>query len=420
MFKKTTLKNKIRLITVPMPHVKSVAVLVLVGVGSRFETEQTNGMAHFTEHMLFQGTKKYPTKMVLSTAVDKVGAEINGMTDKEYTGFYVKAEKKHLDLCLSVLSEMICYSLVAPEQIEREKPVIIEEINMREDIPQIKVAERLVEIVFEGNPLGFSGAGEKKAIVKFKRPMFRQFLDHHYTGKNTVIIVSGDIDGDNVKEKVEEYFGSLEAGQKKEPLFFQKKIKGRVEVIEKKTDQVHLCLGGLGFSRKSSQRYPQAVLDVILGAGMSSRLFQKIREEKSLAYYVQSGVEVFSDAGLFVVQAGVDKRRVEEAVVTILGELKKIADVKGGITDEELRKAKDFLRGKMVLRLEDTLETALFYGVQELLQDKTRTAEEILGLVEKVKVGDVVEVAQKIFKKGALGLVLIGEGVNKEKLDKII
>ena len=420
MYKKTILKNKIRLITVPMPYVKSVSVLVLVGVGSRFETEQTNGMAHFTEHVLFQGTKKYPTKMVLSTAVDKVGAEINGMTDKEYTGFYVKAEKKHLDLCLDVLSEMICNSLVAPEQIEREKPVIIEEINMREDIPQIKVAERLIELVFKGNPLGFSGAGEREAIKQFKKPWFLEFLADHYTGGNLVVGVAGDIDGGEITGKIETYFRNLPAGRRREAVKFTGKNKGKVDVINKKTDQVHLCLGGLGFSRRSSERYPQAVLDVILGAGMSSRLFQKIREEKSLAYYIQSGIDTFQDTGLFVVQAGVDKNRVEEAVKIIVEELKKTADLRQKISKDELRKAKDYWRGKMVLRLEDTLETALFYGAQELLQEKIRTPEEILRLIEKVTIEDVTGVAQEIFKKRDLSLVLVGEGIKKEKIEKIM
>jgi len=410
MLNKIILKNGLRLITIPVSGVETVAVLVLVGVGSRFENEKTNGLAHFTEHMLFQGTEKYPSKFSLSLEVDKIGAEFNGMTDKEYTGYFVKAESRHLNLAVDILSQMACKPLIKGEEIEREKNVILQEIAMREDMPQVKAIDSLWEMVFNGNPLGLSGAGEKRSILGFKKDNFLSFRESYYRNDNTVVIVLGKFEEKEVLDLVENKFSSLsDKSGEKFKTFLDKQNRKLKKTISRKTDQVHLALGFPAFSRISSFRYPQALLDIILGSGMSSRLFQKIREEKSLAYYVGSEAEIYMDTGIFCINGGVDKKRVKEAIEAIWEELIKIKSQKLEIKNSELRKAKDYLRGKMVLRLEEPLDKAMFFGMRELLEGKMDTPDRVLEKIEKVNLEEVLHVAKEIFKEKKSSLVIVGD-----------
>ena len=301
MFSTKTYPSGLRLLTIPVKEVPSVSVLVLVKTGSRYEDEKTNGLAHFTEHMLFQGNKKWATKLALSTAIDEVGAEFNGMTGKEYTGYFVKAESTHLDLALSILSEMLTHSNFANEQIEREKPVIVEEIHYRQDMPHVAVGDMIMEQVFMGHPLGLSTAGEKDAVTKFTRNDFLDFHGNQYINQNTIVIVAGTFGKKDIFKKVENYFKDLKTGQETAPLSWTKQQNKltRIGFKEKSTDQTHFCLGITAYPRQSPQRYAQALLNTVLGSGISSRLFQKIREEKSLAYYVDSDIDTFFHTGLF-------------------------------------------------------------------------------------------------------------------------
>ena len=422
-----TLKNGLRLITIPMPQVKSVAVLVLVGVGSRHEDVKTNGLTHFYEHMAFKGTQKYPSRRDLGLVVDSIGATYNGATEKEYTAYWVKAEGRHLEKVLDVLSQIVCQPLLEAEKIEQEKPIILEEINMREDTPQIKAGDTLMETMFAGHPLGLSGAGEKEMVMKFKRKDFLAFKKKFYTGENIVIIIAGNPSIARItpialtSKLVSKYFGSLPKGRRgkfvplpKTPTFPKSP---RLKIINKKTDQAHLALGFRGFSRLDDRnRTPQALLDVILGAGMSSRLFQKVREEKSLAYYIGSSVNPFIDTGLFAIAAGVDKRRVEEALKIILNELR-ASSFK--LQAAELRKAKDYLRGHWTLSLENPLGYAWWYGLDKLLENRVRTLEEVIEITEKVTAVDVTRVARQIFTPQNLSLAVIGKGLKEEKLKEI-
>ncbi|MCL5675898.1 MAG: insulinase family protein, partial [Patescibacteria group bacterium] len=220
MFQTSKLKNGLRLLTIPVASVPSVSVLVLVKVGSRYENGKTNGLAHFTEHMVFQGNDKWKSKFDLSVAVDRVGAEYNGMTAKEYTGYFVKAQKLHLELALDVLSQMLWHSHFLSAQVEREKPVIIEEINYREDSPQIAASDLIMEMVFAGNPLGLSGAGEKESVRKFERPDFLDFHKTHYHSNNTIVVVAGEFIQQEVEEKINQYFSQVESGKQIVPVPF--------------------------------------------------------------------------------------------------------------------------------------------------------------------------------------------------------
>lgn len=409
MVSKKVFENGLRLLTVPIREVKTVAVLVLVGVGGRYEDEETNGLSHFYEHMLFQGTEKYPSKMSLGIAVDQIGAEYNGWTDKEYTAYYVKAESRHLPIAVDVLSQLICHPLLKEEEMEKERNVILQEIAMREDNPQIKAVDCLWEEVFKGHPLGLSGTGEKKSVLRLKQKQFTGFKQKYYNSANVVVVVAGNFEQKKAEEMVERYFNDLKEGSKNtfKPFDLIQK-KERKRIIKKETDQAHLVLGFHAFSRVSPKKYSQSLLDIIMGAGFSSRLFQRIREELRLAYYVGSEAESYLDTGIFACFAGLDKRKVKEGTEAIWEELKKVTSNKAQVTSEELRKAKDYLRGKMVLRLEESLDIATFYGVREVLLGKTEEPEEILEKIEKVTIEEITNTAAEIFKPERVSLVVVG------------
>ncbi|MBI3981220.1 insulinase family protein [Candidatus Microgenomates bacterium] len=421
MFSTKTYPSGLRLLTIPVKEVPSVSVLVLVRTGSRYEEEKTNGLAHFTEHMLFQGNKKWPSKLALSTAIDEVGAEFNGMTGKEYTGYFVKAESTHLELALSILSEMLTHSNFANEQIEREKPVIVEEIHYRQDMPQVAVGDMIMEQVFMGHPLGLSTAGEKEAVTKFTRKDFLDFHANQYVSQKTIVVVAGKFGENNIKSQVEAYFKDLKIGSKTAPISWikQKNNLTRIAFKEKSTDQTHFCLGITAYPRQSPQRYAQALLNTVLGSGISSRLFQKIREEKSLAYYVDSDIDTFFDTGLFTVSAGVNNVKFENALEAVFEELEKIKKP-DDLKQKELRKAKDYLRGKLVLRLEESLDQAMFFGSQWLLESQLRTVGQIIKEVEKVTIEEIQQAAKEIFKREGFYLSVVGKSIDRGKVEKIL
>ncbi len=438
MFQTQTLSSCLRLLTIPIKEVPSVSALVLVKVGSRYENDKTNGLAHFCEHMLFQGNDKWPTKLDLATTVDSVGAEYNGFTGKEYTGFYVKSESKNLSLAFDILSQMLWHSRFESAQIEREKPVILEEISYRKDTPQIAVFDIVTGMVFSGHPLGFSGVGEKEAVHKFERDNFLKFHKDYYHGSNTIVVIAGRFDEKETKNMVSTYLEQVPKGVAVEPSLFRHSGLSRIDseaarpasrnslpemtnvvVKEKSTDQTHFCLGMLSFKKTDPRRYALSLLNIILGSGMSSRLFQKIREEKSMAYYIDSDVESYSDCGIFTVSAGVNPKRLSEALETVIAELNKITK-SGAIKKEELRKAKDYLRGKLALGLEESLEQAMFYGMSWLLEDKIRSVEEILKEVEKVTADEVISAARDLFKIENFKLGVVGKDAKKGKIERVL
>ena len=410
MLAKKTFSNGLRLLTVPNKEVKSVAVLVLVGTGGRYETEKTNGLAHFYEHLLFQGTKNFPSKMDLGIAVDSIGAEYNGWVDKEYTAYYVKCESSKVETAAWVLSDLICQPLMKESEMEAERNVILQEIAMREDNPQVKAVDVLWETVFKRNPLGLAGVGEQKVVMSLQKPDFLDFGKKHYTAGNLVVDFSGAFENKRVEDLTEKYFGGLPKGEKNTFVAFEgKQNKARKVMIDKKIEQAHVVLGFPGYCRTSDKKYAQSLLDVILGSGFSSRLFQKIREEMRLAYYVGSESESYLDTGIFACFAGLDKKKTKEGIEAIWDQLTRIKNYDLRITSEELRKAKDYSRGHLVLKLEDPMDIATFYGIREVLLGKTEEPEEILEKLEKVTVEEVVEVARNIFKPEKASLVVVGE-----------
>jgi len=419
-YQKHTFKNGLRLITVPMKGTKAVTVLVLVGAGSKYEDKKNNGISHFLEHMFFKGTKKRPNTLAIAETLDRVGGEYNAFTGKEYTGYYAKLDSKYLDLAIDWVSDIFLNSKLEKEEIQREKGVIIEEVNMYLDTP-IKYIEDLWEKLLYGNqPAGWSIAGDKKIIAKATRNQFLNYLKERYLAKNVIIVVAGNIgEIKNSKSKVKSYFQNIKTGKpKSKKRVIEKQNQPETLIHYKKTDQTHLYLGVRSYDIFDPRKYALSLLAVILGGNMSSRLWISVRERHGLAYYIKTSAHAYTDSGYLVSRAGVDNQRVAKAIRLILAEYKKITQEK--ISIMELRKAKDYIKGSTVLDLESSDAVASFFGGQEILTNRILTPEEKFAKIEAVTTEDIQKVAQDIFKPEKLNLALIGPFRDKKKFEKLL
>lgn len=432
-YTKETLPNGLRIVTVPMPGVKSVTVLLMVGVGSRYEEKEINGISHFLEHMAFKGTRKRPSALAISSLIDGIGGEFNAFTSKDHTGYYIKAASKHTPLLLDVLSDMLLHSKFDREEIEKERGVIIEEINMYEDTPMRKISDLYENLLYGDTKLGRDIAGRKEVIKSVKREDFVNYVDRFYGPSNTVITIAGNINGfqkiqnpndkTNPKSKIQnlvtQYLGDW---QTKPVVQADLMPDGQQEpallVKYKDTQQAHLCIGYRSFQLGHPDRYKLGVLTAILGGGMSSRLFIQVREKRGLAYYVRSSSEEYSDVGNFVTQAGVDVVRIEDAVKVMLEEFNRIKEEK--VTREEISKAKEYLKGRFTLELEDSRSVAGLFATTEVLENTVRTPEEIMKKIDEVTIEDVQKVARDIFKGETLNLAIIGPYKEEERFRKIL
>jgi len=407
MFKKAKLKNGIRLITIPNKSTKAVTVLILFPVGSRYETKDIGGVSHFIEHMMFKGTEKRPSSLDISKELDSVGAEFNAFTSKDFTGYYVKASAEKIELAYDILSDMLFQSKFDQGELDKERGVIVEEINMYEDNPLMYVESLFEELVFGDQPLGWQIAGTREIIKTVPRQKLMDYMHKYYQPANMILIVAGNINKAQVKKLTGQYFGSFGKNEfKKFTKYGSPQDSPRIKVSYKETEQIQLCLGYPGISFFDEDRYPLQLLSIILGGNMSSRLFVNIRERYGLCYFIRASTEHYHDAGTFVVQAGLEKARIMEAIKLIMEELKKAKD--NGVTEKELQDAKDFLKGKMVLNLEDSESLADFFGKQELYYGEIVTPEEKLKKYMKVTTGDILRVAKKIFDPKKINMALIG------------
>ena len=416
MFKKQTLKNGIRLLTAPLKETQTASLLVLFKVGSRQEGKSIEGVSHFIEHMMFKGTKKRPTTLDLSKELDGIGAEYNAYTGKDVTGYYIKTDSRHLSLAIDMLSDMLGDSLFAGEELEKEKGVIVEEINMYEDNPLMYVEEMLEEMLFDGGELGHMIAGSRETVRSLNRAKLLEYKKKYYAGANVVIGLAGKFNQTQLKELRTKFVFSKgkKSTIKKNHI---KQTSPRVNLKHKETEQVQVALGFPAFSHKDKRSYALQLMSVILGGNMSSRLFINVREKKGLAYFVRAWPNLYEDTGAMVIQAGLDKTRIEEAIVTILGELNSI---KAGVTAEELKRAKDFVAGKMALDLEDSMSIAHWYANLELSGKKLQTPQEKLKKLMAVKAADVKKVAEDIFDLKRANLAIIGPFKDKEKFKKLL
>ncbi len=417
----TVLPNQLRLITIPIEEVQSATTLVLVGAGSRYENKKNNGISHFLEHMAFKGTAKRPSAIEIASIIDGMGAESNAFTGKEYTGYYIKSAADKVDVSLDLLSDMLTNLQLDPKEIEKERGVIIEEINMYEDTPARKIGDLIEELLYGDVPLGWDIAGTKKVIRSVQREDFLDYMKSLYSTDNMVLVVAGKIDPKDIEKKAEKYF----AGLNQFPIAsFEKVIENQtkpaIKLHHKKTEQAHFALAvrAAGLANETD-RYPLAILGSILGGGMSSRLFSEVREKRGLAYYVRAYADRYIDVGYFAAFAGVDKTRIDEAIEVVKNEFLKVAK-DGEITDEEVTKAKEYNKGHFVLGLEDTQSVATFFGMNQILEKEIKTPEGMLEKIDAVTRDDVQRVAQKYLDTKAYNLAIIGDFQDEERFAKII
>ncbi|MDO9230886.1 MAG: pitrilysin family protein [bacterium] len=416
-FKKTTLKNGLKIITAPMRETQTVTVMVMIGVGSRYESEKTAGLSHFIEHMFFKGTEKRPTTLMISEELESISGEFNAFTAKDKTMYYVKVDAKHIETAMDVLSDMYLNSKLETTEIEKEKGTIIQELNMYEDLPMRKVEEVFESMLYPKNSLGREIVGSKKTINSFKRQDFLDYMKKFYVANDTVVAVAGNFDEKKIIKEIGKYFSKMPVGKKiKISSVKEEQKKPEVKIKFKKTDQTHLVLGVRAYKRNHKDRYALALMSIILGGGMSSRLFIEVREKRGLAYYVRTGIETYEDAGYVSTSAGVEHKNLEEAVRVILFEYKKIAEEK--VSEKELQKAKDFVKGRAVMGMESSDEVAMFFVDQEVSNGKISTLEKKFKLIDKVSVDDILKVARDVFRQNRLNLAVIGPHKNSEKLKK--
>lgn len=418
-FKKTKLKNGLRIITVPMKDNPTVTVLVLVETGSKYETKEKNGISHFLEHMCFKGTEKRPTAHAISSELDALGSQSNAFTSHEYTGYYAKGDAKHFKQLFDVVSDIYLHSTFPSPEIEKEKGVIVEELNMYEDVPQRHVQDLFMNLLYGDQPAGRNIIGTRETIRAMTREDFANYHKAHYVPKATTVIISGKVPEGVMLKEVTRVFGKLKGGKKGEKLqTVEKQTKPEILVKHKVTDQTHFVLGFRTHDVFDKRNSVLAVLTTILAGGMSSRLFQKLREDMGVAYYVRAHNDTFTDHGFLEIAAGVSNNRVEEVITEILKECKRLT--KELVGKEEIQKVKEYIAGTMKLELESSDAFAMFYGGQEVIKHAIETPETIEKKIRKVTAQDVMKVAKEIFKNEGLNLALIGPFKDSGSFSKIL
>ncbi len=418
-YQKHVLKNGLRIILAPMQDTGTATVIVMTGVGSRYETGRENGLAHFLEHMMFKGTKKRPNTFDITRELDGLGAEYNAYTAKDHTAYYAKVEAHHWDKALDIVSDIFLHATLSPEEIERERGTILQEINMYEDMPARRVGEHFEKLLYGTHPLGTEILGPKENIKSFKRKDFIEYLSRGYTAENVVVGVAGKIDPKKVLKEIKTHFSEIRPG--KRPVF--KKItegqaKPGLTLHHKKTDQTHFVLGTRAYAMEHKDRFALAVLSNILGGGMSSRLFIQVRERRGLAYSVHTNIDTYHDAGYLATQCGVEHENLEKTLRVILDEYHKISTEK--VSDEELSRAKENIKGHFALGLEGSDDIVGYLVTQETLRHTITLPKDRVKAIDRVTADDVLRVAQDVFQNKKLNLAVIGPKTKKEKLEKLL
>ncbi|MSU44573.1 insulinase family protein [Candidatus Nomurabacteria bacterium] len=418
-FTKKVLKNGLRVITIPMKDNPTVTVLVLVEAGSKYEEKKVNGISHFLEHMCFKGTFKRPKAVDISKELDALGSQYNAFTAQEYTGYYAKSDARHFKKILDIVSDIYLNSTFPDAEMQKEKGVIIEEINMYEDMPQRHVQDLFMKLLYGDQPAGWNIAGEKKNILRMKRDDFVEYKNKHYLPEATVLVVAGQITEAEVLKEVNKIFSTVSSGKKGS----KTKVKDtqdnpQVLVNFKKTDQTHFVLGVRTYDLFNKKNAILSVLGGVLGGGMSSRLFVKLREEMGVGYYVRAYNDPYTDHGVFQISAGVDNKRIDEVLEAVLEECRKLKDSK--VSEEELNKVKECLIGNMKLSLESSDDIANFHGGQELLKREICEVEEKAKEIRKVTASQIQALAKDIFTNQKLNLAFIGPFKDKNRFLKIL
>jgi len=416
---KILLKNNLRVISVPMADALTTTILILVEAGSEYETRKNNGVSHFLEHMCFKGTEKRLSSLDITSELDAVGAAYNAFTSNQYTGYYAKVQPKYFDEILDIISDIYLNPVFNQREIEKERGVIIEEINMYEDLPMRRVQEFFTNLLYGDQPAGWDIAGKKEIIRRINRNDFIEYQKNHYLGKSTTVVVTGNFNEKEAVKKIESAFSGIRTGKKVQKLKTVESQKSpRIFLKMKETDQAHLVVGVRAFDIFDKRKYAIDLLADILGGGMSSRLFQKLREEMGAAYYVKSEADLLSDHGFLTVSAGVDNNKVSEAIKAVVEEFERL--VKEPIEKEELQRVKDRCVGGLIMGLETSDQLAGFYGGQEIITKKIVSPEETIKKIQAVKVEEISAVAKDIFKNNKLNLAIIGPFKEKPRFEQIL
>ncbi|HWB55928.1 MAG TPA: pitrilysin family protein [Gaiellaceae bacterium] len=417
-FERTTLPNGLRVVTADMPAAKSVACFVMIAAGSRYETRETNGIAHFAEHMFFKGTENRPTARQIAGEIDAIGGEFNAFTGKEYTGYYVKCAAEYRDTALDVLVDMLRHSKFDSEEIEREKGVIVEEMNMYYDTPRDYVDGVYDDLLYGDQPLGWDVIGTKETVRAASRETFMGYLDRWYRSPRMVAGLGGAIGGDAL-DRLESLLGDVRDGStgSPEPASWTQG-EPRVKLHTKTSDQAHLRIGVHSYPLGHPDRYALMLLATVLGGGMSSRLFTEVRERRGLAYYIYGFNQGYTDTGTLYAQGGVDIQRIDDAVATIVAEFGRIA--REPIEADELEKARNFAKGRLVLSLEDPKGMISFGLRDEVLEGKVREPDEVLAALDRVTLDDVSRVAEDVVREERLNLALVGPFDDPERFEKLL
>lgn len=420
------LSNGLSLLTAPIPGAKTAAVLVMVATGSKYETRQTSGLSHFLEHMFFKGTQKRPNTQIISSALDRVGGEYNAFTSKEYTGYWVKTASADFPLAIDVVADMLLGSKFDAEEIEREKGVIIEEVNMYLDNPIMRIEDVFEECLYGDTPAGWDTIGTKKNISGFKRQDFINYFKSQYRTSNSFVCLAGDLPK-NVVKLAEQHFQGWNKGKAKPKLAVkEKQSRPAIKIEYKKTDQAHLSLGVRTQPHNAPDEFILKIISTILGGSMSSRLFLNLRERNGLCYYVRSGAEAYTDTGYLCTQAGVPVDKVEKAIAIILQEYKRLASEL--VSADELKKVKQFISGRVLLQLEGPDDVANWYARQLVLNCQQprgtsrplMTPAQFLAKIKKIGPEDIRRVAKQIFDPSQLNLAIIGPYTKEAPFRKLL
>jgi len=440
MFRKTTLSSGLRILTNKLEGTNAVTVLVLAGAGSRYEKREINGISHFLEHMFFKGGEKYKNSKEVAEMIDGVGGDFNAFTGKEYAGYFVKVAKEKIDTAFDVLSDMMLNAKFDDAEIDKERGVILEEYRMYQDTPMYQIGWNFENLVFGDQPMGWDEVGTEELIKNAKHEDFAKYKSELYTTDNMVLVVCGNVDHEEIVASAEKFFPMGESKKAYEFKAYEPlKEPKKVFLKKKSTEQAHLAIGYESYPETHPDHWVLKVLSVILGGNMSSRMFLNVREAHGLAYYIHTSTDNYMDTGLISTSAGVDVNRIYFAVEKIVDEYKKVvagasagvgasAEVgvgadgvrAYGITEEEIKKAQNFLKGKMVLGLEDSEEYAHLLAKYELLHGTPKMPEEIMKEIDKVTLADVNRVAADLFKPERLRLAVIGPYDDPVKFEELL
>lgn len=415
MYNKITLNNGIRIVTENIPYVKSASIGIWVEAGARKETRKNNGVSHFIEHMLFKGTKKRTAKEI-AESIDSIGGQINAFTSKECTCYYVKVLDNHLPIAIDVLGDMLLNSTFTEEDIIKEKSVVLEEIGMYEDSPEDKVYDLLSKTIFNDNSLSFPILGSSESLKQLSRDMIMDYFLEQYIPSNIVISIAGNFEYDSTISLVEQYFGNWSPKKASINLYTHPVINQNLTSKVKDTEQLHFCLGMEGISQGEDNLYSLLVLNNIFGGSMSSRLFQKIREEHGLVYSIYSYPSSYKDVGIFTVYAGLNPNQIINVAQLIMDEIKLLK--KNYLKKEDIHKSKEQLKGNYILGLESTSSRMTALGKSELLLRKTFSPKDILEKIDKVTLSNINEIIEKVFDHSKFNISYVGKIADDNNIKK--